>query len=434
MRMVDVIHKKRMGGELTKEEIAFFVRGYTAGTIPDYQAAALIMAICFQGMTSRETGMLTLEMAASGDTVDLSPISGVKVDKHSTGGVGDKTTLAAGPIAAACGVKVAKMSGRGLGYTGGTVDKLESILGYRTDLPRQEFFHVVDRTGMALIGQSGNLCPADKKLYALRDVTDTVESLPLIASSIMSKKIAAGADAILLDVKVGSGAFMKTLPEARALATEMVNIGKQVGRRTVALITDMDRPLGRYIGNALEVREAVEVLQGQGEERLTALCLELAANMVWLARLAHGLEEARQMAAEALSSGKAFRQFCATVEAQGGDSGCLREPEKLALSTEVCRVKMPKSGYISHLNAELCGLAAAELGAGRETKESAIDHGAGIVLLKTVGDYAKRGQDIALLYARDQGRLQRGMEKLLSALKVSKEEPKRNELIRERVE
>lgn len=434
MRMVDVIHKKRMGGELTKEEIAFFVRGYTAGTIPDYQAAALIMAICFQGMTSRETGMLTLEMAASGDAVDLSPISGVKVDKHSTGGVGDKTTLVTGPIAAACGVKVAKMSGRGLGYTGGTVDKLESIPGYRTDLPRQEFFHVVDRTGMALIGQSGNLCPADKKLYALRDVTDTVESLPLIASSIMSKKIAAGADAILLDVKVGSGAFMKTLPEARALAGEMVKIGKEVGRRTVALITDMDRPLGRYIGNALEVREAVEVLQGQGEERLTALCLELAANMVWLARLAHGLEEARQMAAEALSSGRAFQQLCATVEAQGGDSGFLREPEKLALSTEVCRVKMPESGYISHLNAELCGLAAAELGAGRETKESAIDHGAGVVLLKTVGDYAKRGQDIALLYARDQGRLQRGMEKLLSALKVSKEEPKRNDLIRERVE
>lgn len=434
MRMVDVIHKKRMGGELTKEEITFFVRGYTAGAIPDYQAAALVMAICFQGMTSRETGMLTLEMAASGDAVDLSPISGVKVDKHSTGGVGDKTTLVAGPIAAACGVKVAKMSGRGLGYTGGTVDKLESIPGYRTDLPREDFFHVVDRTGMALIGQSGNLCPADKKLYALRDVTDTVESLPLIASSIMSKKIAAGADAILLDVKVGSGAFMKTLPEARALAGEMVNIGKEVGRRTVALITDMDMPLGRYIGNALEVREAVEVLQGQGEERLTALCLELAANMVWLARLAHGLEEARQMAAEALSSGKAFRQLCATVEAQGGDIGCLREPEKLALSTEVCRVKMPESGYISHLNAELCGLAAAELGAGRETKESAIDHGAGVVLLKTVGDYAKRGQDVAMLYARDEGRLQRGMEKLLSALKVSKEEPKRNDLIRERVE
>lgn len=434
MRMYDIIHKKREGGELTKEETAFFVRGFTAGDIPDYQAAALMMAVFFRGMTREETAALTLEMASSGDTVDLSSIPGVKVDKHSTGGVGDKTSLILGPIAAACGVKVAKMSGRGLGHTGGTVDKLESIPGLRTDLPREDFFRIVQETGLAIIGQSGNLCPADKKLYALRDVTATVESLPLIASSIMSKKIAAGADAILLDVKVGSGAFMKTPGESRALAREMVRIGASVGRRTVALITDMDMPLGRNIGNALEVVEACGVLRGRGEERLSSLCLELAANMVYLAGQAGTMEEARDQAAKAVSSGAAFEKLCQMAEAQGGDASYLREPEKFRLSP-VCReVTMPESGCITRLNAEECGLAAVELGAGRETKESAIDYGAGIVLLKNKGDFARQGEPIARLYAESEERCRRGEERFRAALETGAEPPDLGPLIVERVE
>ena len=319
MRMYDIIHKKREGGQLSAQELHFFIQGCTRGEIPDYQTSALLMAIFFQGMSREETADLTLEMARSGDQVDLSPIPGVKVDKHSTGGVGDKTSLILGPIAAASGVKIAKMSGRGLGHTGGTVDKLESIPGLRTDIPREEFFSIVRQVGLSIIGQSGNLCPADKKLYALRDVTATVESLPLIASSIMSKKIAAGADAILLDVKMGSGAFMKTLEDSRALAREMVRIGKQVGRRTVALITDMDMPLGRCIGNALEVQEAVQVLSGQGERRLRALCLELAANMIYLGRQAADMSEARAQVVKAVREGRALEKLRQMVEAQGGD-------------------------------------------------------------------------------------------------------------------
>lgn len=433
MRVYDIIHKKRDGGRLTKEEIAFFVRGFTRGDIPDYQASALLMAIFFRGMTREETAALTLEMAASGDRVDLSSVPGVKVDKHSTGGVGDKTTLICAPIAAACGVKIAKMSGRGLGHTGGTVDKLESIPGYRTDLPREEFLRVVRDTGMALIGQSGNLCPADKKLYALRDVTATVESVPLIASSVMSKKIAAGADAILLDVKLGSGAFMKTLEDSRRLALEMVSIGKTVGRKTVALLTDMDMPLGRCVGNALEVSEAVSVLRGNGDRRLTALCLELAADMVYLAGLAETVERAGEMAKEAISSGKAFRQLCRTVEAQGGDASCLLDTKKLPRSP-LCRdAVMPETGFITGLDAEGCGLAAVELGAGRETKESPIDPGAGIVLLKNKGDRAEKGEPIARLYAGDESRLRRGEERLLSALTVGEKEPEMGPLIVERI-
>lgn len=433
MRMYDIIHKKREGGELTREELRFFVLGFTRGEIPDYQASALLMAIFFRGMTRRETGDLTLEMAGSGDRVDLSALPGVKVDKHSTGGVGDKTSLIIGPIAAACGVTIAKMSGRGLGHTGGTVDKLESIPGLRTDIPRQEFFDIVKRTGLSIIGQSGNLCPADKKLYALRDVTATVESLPLIASSIMSKKIAAGADAILLDVKVGSGAFMKTLEDSRALAREMVRIGSQVGRQTVALITDMDMPLGRKIGNALEVQEAVEVLSGKGDHRLRSLCLELSANMVYLGRQAETMEGARAKAVEAVRSGGALEKLRQMAEAQGGDPSYITNPEKFTISPACVEIAAPQGGYITRLDAEGCGLAAVELGAGRETKESSIDPGAGIVLLKNKGDRVEKGQPIARLYAQSKALCRRGEERFFQALEVGPQAPQTGPMILDRV-
>ena len=433
MRMYDIIHKKREGGELTREELRFFVQGFTRGEIPDYQASALLMAIFFRGMTRRETGDMTLEMAGSGDRVDLSALPGIKVDKHSTGGVGDKTSLIIGPIAAACGVTVAKMSGRGLGHTGGTVDKLESIPGLRTDIPRQEFFDIVKRTGLSIIGQSGNLCPADKKLYALRDVTATVESLPLIASSIMSKKIAAGADAILLDVKVGSGAFMKTLEDSRALAREMVRIGGQVGRRTVALITDMDMPLGRKIGNALEVQEAVEVLSGKGDHRLRSLCLELSANMVYLGRQAETMEEARAKAVEAVRSGGALEKLRQMAEAQGGDGSYITSPEKFTISPACVEIAAPQAGYITRLDAEGCGLAAVELGAGRETKESSIDFGAGIILLKNKGDRVEQGQPIARLYAQSEALCRRGEERFFQALEVGPQAPQTGPMILDRV-
>lgn len=434
MRMYDVIHKKRIGQELSREEIRFFLQGYVEGTVPDYQASALLMAIFFQGMTQRETAALTLEMAASGDQADLSAIPGIKVDKHSTGGVGDKTSLVIGPIAAACGAKIAKMSGRGLGHTGGTVDKLESIPGLRTDLPREMFFKIVNETGLAMIGQSGNLCPADKKLYALRDVTATVESIPLIASSIMSKKLAAGADAILLDVKVGTGAFMKTPEDAEALAQEMVRIGCQVGRKTIALITDMDMPLGRNIGNSLEVLEACEVLRGRGDPRLRALCLELGAHMVYLAQEAETLEAAREKARQAVDSGRAFQKFCQMAAAQGGDVSCLQEEKGLPLSPMRWEVKMPETGFLTRIDAEVCGLAAVELGAGRETKESEIDLGAGIVLLKNTGDYAQAGEPIAYLYAQNRGRCLRGEERLLSALQVGSKQPAPHPLVLKQIE
>lgn len=433
MRMYDIIHKKREGGELTREELRFFVQGFTRGEIPDYQASALLMAIFFRGMTRRETGDMTLEMAGSGDRVDLSALPGIKVDKHSTGGVGDKTSLIIGPIAAACGVTIAKMSGRGLGHTGGTVDKLESIPGLRTDIPRQEFFDIVKRTGLSIIGQSGNLCPADKKLYALRDVTATVESLPLIASSIMSKKIAAGADAILLDVKVGSGAFMKTLEDSRALAREMVRIGSQVGRQTVALITDMDMPLGRKIGNALEVQEAVEVLSGKGDHRLRSLCLELSANMVYLGRQAETMEEARAKAVEAVRSGRALEKFRQMAEAQGGDGSYITSPEKFTISPACVEIAAPQAGYITRLDAEGCGLAAVELGAGRETKESSIDPGAGIILLKNKGDRVEQGQPIARLYAQSEALCRRGEERFFRALEVGPQAPQTGPMILDRV-
>lgn len=436
MRMAELIEKKRDGGELTREELAFLVQGVTEGTIPDYQTAAWLMAVYFRGLTPAETAALTLEMADSGDRADLSAIRGVKVDKHSTGGVGDKTTFIAGPIAAACGVKIAKMSGRGLGHTGGTADKLESIPGFRTAIPRQEFFDIVNRTGMALVGNTGNLCPADKKLYALRDVTGTVESTGLIASSVMSKKIAAGADAILLDVKVGAGAFMKTLADARTLAREMVEIGNRAGRRTVALLTEMEEPLGRCVGNALEVREACEILRNDPgrDPRLTALCLELAAQMVLLAGLAGTLDEARAQAAEALSSGRAMERFRATVAAQGGDVSCLGQPEKLALSPVRWEVPAPAGGFVTALNAELCGQAAVDLGAGRETKESAVDPGAGMVLNKKRGDPVEAGEPLAALYGGTEEQCRRAAERFLSGVGIGEAPPAETPLILERIE
>ncbi len=433
MRMYDIIHKKREGGALSPEEIHWFVSGVTEGSIPDYQISALMMAVYFQGMTREETVSLTLEMARSGDMADLSSIPGVKADKHSTGGVGDKTSLIAGPMAAACGVKLAKMSGRGLGHTGGTVDKLESIPGVKMDIPRERFFDIVRETGIAIVGQSGSLCPADKKLYALRDVTATVESLPLIAASIMSKKLASGADAILLDVKTGSGAFMKTQEEARRLAQLMVDTGNGAGRRTAALITDMDMPLGRYIGNALEVRETVEALSGGGDRRLGALCQELAGGMALLAGLAENREEALNQVRGTLADGSALRTLKSMIAAQGGDPAYLDDTSRLPLSPVCVEVPMPESGYIASLNAELCGLAAMELGAGRETKEDAIDYGAGIVLAKTKGEYGEKGEPFARLYAQTQAQCQRGRERLLAALDITKERPSMGPLILERI-
>lgn len=433
MRMYDIIYKKRQGGELAPEEIEWLVKTVTEGTVPDYQVSALLMAIYFKGMTRRETVDLTWAMARSGDMADLSPIPGAKVDKHSTGGVGDKTSLIVGPVAAACGVKIAKMSGRGLGHTGGTVDKLESIPGLHMDIPRERFYEIVNETGIAIVGQSGSLCPADKKLYALRDVTATVDSLPLIAASIMSKKLAAGADAILLDVKLGSGAFMKTMPEALELARLMVDTGNNAGRRTAAMITDMDVPLGRCIGNALEVKEAVEVLHGLGDPRLTELSLELAAGMITLAGLAPDRDAALSLAKEAIETGRAFDTLCRMVSAQGGDTSFLEDTDKLPLSPCELTVAAPEDGYIAAMDAEICGLAAMELGAGRESKEDAIDYGAGIVLLCSRGSRVEKGQPIAKLYARSESQCDRAKERLLSALTIEKEEPEARPLIVERI-
>ncbi|MBP3705568.1 MAG: pyrimidine-nucleoside phosphorylase [Clostridia bacterium] len=434
MRMVDLIRKKRNGEVLTNDEIDFIVQGCTDGSIPDYQLSALMMAICFQGMTKEETARLTLSMANSGDTVDLSSIGGITVDKHSTGGVGDKTSLVIVPVAAACGVKIAKMSGRGLGHTGGTVDKMESIPGMQTALGKDEFFGVVNRVGCAVIGQSGNLCPADKKLYALRDVTATVESIPLIASSIMSKKIAAGSDRILLDVKTGSGAFMKTQAEAEALAREMVEIGTNVGRKTVALITDMDRPLGRAIGNALEIIEVCETLNGRGPADLTAECTELAANMIYLGEKAGDMETARQMAKTAMTDGTAFQKLCEMVTAQGGDASYLINTDNFELGKVRKTVLSPESGFITRAHAEQIGRASVLLGAGRETKDSAIDFGAGIVLCKNCGDYAEAGEPLAVLYAADEERCAQAEKALLEAFSFGEEKPAGYPLVLARIE
>ncbi len=391
--------KKRDGKSLSKEEIEFFIKGYTNGDIPDYQASSLAMAIFFQDMNDEERAALTMAMVNSGDVIDLSKINGIKVDKHSTGGVGDTTTLVLAPLVAAVGVPVAKMSGRGLGHTGGTIDKLESIKGFHVEISEEDFIKLVNENQVAVIGQSGNLTPADKKLYALRDVTGTVNSIPLIASSIMSKKIAAGADAIVLDVKTGNGAFMKTLEDAEALAHAMVSIGNNVGRNTMAIISDMSQPLGRAIGNALELKEAIDTLNGKGPEDLTELVLTLGSQMVVLANRANTLEEARQLLNEAIENGSALEKFKTFLENQGGDASVVDAPELLPTATYQIEYKAQSSGVVSELIANEIGVASMMLGAGRQTKEDEIDLSVGIVLNKKVGDVVKEGESLLTIHS-----------------------------------
>lgn len=432
MRMYDIIAKKRNGGALSNEEIDFFIDGYTGGKIPDYQVSALLMAIYFQGMNNEETSHLTLKMAHSGDMVDLSSIDGIKVDKHSTGGVGDKTTLVISSIVASLGVKVAKMSGRGLGHTGGTIDKMESIPGLKTSLDQNKFFEIVNKVGACVIGQSGNLDPADKKLYALRDVTATVESIPLIAASIMSKKIAAGSDCILLDVKTGSGAFMKTVDEAIKLAKTMVAIGESVGRKTIALITDMDRPLGFAIGNSLEIIEVCKTLKGQGPKDLTEICVDLAADMLYLAGIGSE-EECKKMAISQIENGQAFEKLLEIIKAQGGDIDVIKDNDKFEKAAVKFEVKAEVEGYITHMNTEQCGIASVELGAGREKKEDSIDYSAGIVLNKQIGDFVNKGETIATLYSSGEEKCKIAQKTLREAITIGKEKPNQVPIILARV-
>ncbi|RYM04647.1 pyrimidine-nucleoside phosphorylase [Sporolactobacillus sp. THM7-7] len=399
MRMVDIITKKRDGGELSPEEIRFFIHGYVQGEIPDYQASALTMAIYFQDMTDREIAELTRAMIASGETVDLSPIAGVKVDKHSTGGVGDTTTLVLAPLVASVGVPVAKMSGRGLGFTGGTIDKLESIAGFHVELSTDQFIDRVNRNKIAVIGQTGDLVPADKKLYALRDVTGSVESIPLIASSIMSKKIAAGADAIVLEVTTGAGAFMKSEQDAIRLAETMVRIGRHVGRETIAVITDMSQPLGRAVGNALEVREAIDTLKGRGPADLTELVLTLGSRMVLLAGKAASAAEARRMLESSLESGQALVKFKQFVESQGGDPGVADRPDMLPQAKYRIDLPAKRTGVVARLVADKIGLAAMLLGAGRATKEGSVNFATGIVLNKKVGERVEAGESLLTIHS-----------------------------------
>lgn len=432
MRMFDLIEKKKQGLSLTKEELSFMIEQYVKGEIPDYQMSAMLMAIYFQGMSDEELTELTLIMAHSGDMVDLSPIAGIKVDKHSTGGVGDKTTLVIAPLVAACGAKVAKMSGRGLGHTGGTVDKLESIPGFKTDLPEKEFFEVVNKIGVSVIGQSGNLAPADKKIYALRDVTATIDSVPLISASIMSKKLAAGSDCILLDVTTGSGAFIKDFEQAVKLARTMVAIGEGAGKRTVALITNMDTPLGSNIGNIMEVKEVVGLLKGEGEKDLREVCLHLAANMLYLTEKGE-LDECMKLAEETLSSGKAYDKFVEMVAAQKGDISYIENTEKFGDAAYYFDVAAPATGYITHMNTEQCGIASVVLGAGRETKESEIDYAAGIKIVKKTGDYVEVGETIATLYSSSFDGFAQAAKLLSDAYTIGKEKPEPEKLILARV-
>ena len=420
-RFVDLIQKKKNGETLTKEEIDFMITDYVAGKIPDYQMSAMLMAIYFNGMENEELAAFTLAMRDSGDLVDLSPIEGIKVDKHSTGGVGDKTTLIVGPIVAACGVPVAKMSGRGLGCTGGTLDKLESISGFRIDLSAEEFFETVKKTGISVIGQTGNLAPADKLLYALRDVTATVDSIPLIAASVMSKKLAAGSDKIVLDVTTGSGAFMKNTRDAKKLAKHMVAIGNHAGKETVAILTGMEEPLGFAIGNNMEVKEAIEVLKGDGPEDVKEVSVALAGMMLSLGLENVSHSQGKRMAKKALSSGQAFEKFKEMVQAQGGDIRYVEHPEFFERDAFEGEVLAAEDGFLSGMDTEKIGVAAGLLGAGRETKDSVIDMSAGIYLKKKIGDTVKKGEPIAICYAGTKEKLNRGMAMFESSIRYSKE-------------
>lgn len=424
MRMVDLIEKKQHKDPLTESEIKWMVENYTNDTVPEYQMSAMAMAIYFNGMTDEELSALTMAMVESGDQIDLSEIEGVKVDKHSTGGVGDTTTLVLAPLVASVGVPVAKMSGRGLGHTGGTIDKLEAIPGFHVELSQGDFVELVNKNKVAVVGQSGNLTPADKKIYALRDVTGTVESIPLIASSIMSKKIAAGANAIVLDVKTGAGAFMKSVERAKELAETMVNIGKTVGRDTMAVISDMSQPLGNAIGNGLEVKEAIDTLKGEGPEDLTELCLVLGSQMAYLGGVGSSLEEARALLEENLHNGKALDLFKTFIQSQGGDERVVEQPENILPQPDyTLEVKARKSGVVSEIVADQIGIAAMMLGAGRETKESQIDLAAGLYLHKKVGDDVKEDEVLVTLYSSNEISKQ-VVEKVLSNILVSKESSK----------
>lgn len=423
MRMYDIILKKRANLPLTDEEIRFVIDGYVNGEIPDYQVSALLMTIVFNGMNARELGTLTLAMAQSGNMVDLSNIDGITVDKHSTGGVGDKTTLIIAPLVAACGGKVAKMSGRGLGHTGGTIDKMESIPNLKVSLEKDAFINQVNQIGLAVIGQSEGLAPADKKLYALRDVTGTVDSIPLIASSVMSKKLASGAQAILLDVKVGSGAFMKNIEDASELAKAMVDIGKENGRSVKAILTDMDRPLGHAIGNALEIREVIDTLKGHGPEDLTHECIIMAAHMLVLSHMCD-YETALNRVQQALDSGVALERLRLMVDAQGGDSRVIDDESILTIGQFTYDVIAPQDGYITHMNTEQCGIASVMLGAGRTVKDGPIDYSAGIVMHKKTGDAVRMGERIATLYASDESLFTNAAQTYLAAITIGNTAPK----------
>ena len=435
MRVYDLILKKREGHELTKEEIDYLIKGFTNGNIPDYQMSAFAMAVYFNGMTDRETADLTMAMVESGDQIDLAKIEGTKVDKHSTGGVGDTTSLVLVPLVSAAGIPVAKMSGRGLGHTGGTIDKLESIPGFKTDLSMDKFINNVNNIKAAIAGQTGNLTPADKQLYALRDVTATIESIPMIASSIMSKKIAGGADGIVLDVKVGSGAFMKTLSNAKKLAEIMVNIGQHLGRNTIAVLTDMEQPLGYAVGNNLEVKEAINTLKGEGPSDLRELCLTLGANMLKLAGKVDSFEKGYEILEEKLAKGEAFNQFKKLVENQGGDLSYIENPAKFKKADHVFEVKAKSTGYLNQLKALDIGLAAMLVGAGREKKGDEILNEVGVILHKKYGEHVNKDEIIASLhYNKDDDNLIEAKEKLKNSFVIKDEVPKQRDLIFEIVD